>query len=230
MYRSIISSYNDSIPYFGFLQQKTDQHTRLFVANETITNMLRRAVYMDFIKDVKNKQLVLEVENPDAFLKPLYNTAFKTNAKNSNWCYELILPPKFSLHQARLWMHADLSRFFNITTSIEKRNQSCLILKRLDNLFPISTTDTSHIYNPLKDKNHILLKNKSIKFLVNFLNEKFPLLVINETGYEGNVNIEITVSENLSVQNLNLLLQAYGMVLCEETRVVDMMVIKDTAM
>ena len=227
-YRSIITGYNDSVSSFGLLKQKTTDFTRLFTVNQSIVNLVKRTAYPEYLSDVQNKKLVLEVAYPALYLVPAYDTGYARNMMKTAWCYEVILPPSFDLSEAKQWMYDDLCRFFRIKSSIEKRKIKCLVLKRQPSR-PIapSGNDTSSNFTS-EDQTYISLKNKPLYFLESFLNGKFPQLVIDETGYTENIDIDLAVSANTSLLTLNKFLLDYGLQLCEEERLVEMLVVKET--
>ena len=145
--------------------------------------------------------------------------------KSNLYSYELILP-KDRVDSLFDYMLSDLNRYSDYTTSFERRKVKCLELVRTSDKDLIKTKGG-------KRKNSFpatpsVLRNFPLSFMIGRLNGanslKMPL-IIDGTGYTGNVDIEI--SEVKSLKQLKAELNKYDLDLIPTEKELLMFVIKD---
>lgn len=144
--------------------------------------------------------------------------------------YELMVPDStFSNDQLFEIMQQDLNRFFytkGFTGNREKRKRKvialCYLKDKRSNAFAETTVKPSYYATPA----FIKMVNQPISFFVSQLvpyikNNTAPLL--NETGYNGLINIEL--NNTTSIQSINSDLSKYGLTLVEKEDLLDVVVI-----
>jgi hypothetical protein len=130
--------------------------------------------------------------------------------------YDLIVPVA-KADSLYFMMLRDLNRYSGFNGSIVKKKQKCLALIRLSKSDNLKTKGGQPV-NSLFYKSPAVFRNLPLKFFVNRLNgeAKIPLPVIDETNYEGNV--DITLRGLSSLVQLRKELHTYGLDLVEKNR------------
>jgi len=167
---------------------------------------------------------------------------FKSEALTNNWLsnmkdyaftYELAVSDTvFSKDELFAIMFQDLNRYFSVyglNVSKEKGSHKVLALNRIKYGNFKAFTDTSALSEKYGDKSFLKIANEPMKFLMSqlrpYLREPIPL--INETGYEGKVNLQLNI-EGRDVTNLNKALAIYGLELIEKEVPIDVLTITKT--
>ncbi|SFC84156.1 Thiol-disulfide isomerase or thioredoxin [Parapedobacter composti] len=121
--------------------------------------------------------------------------------------YELIVPVRKadSLYD---YMLADLNRYTGLKGRIEKRKIKCLVLKAMGGgLDGIKTKGGPPVISLFSARTKSsVFTNSPIKYFVSRLNDNrdVPFLVIDETGYAGNVDLELPGTPDLSAIRMEL--------------------------
>jgi len=139
--------------------------------------------------------------------------------------YELIVPEK-KADSLFYFMLEDLNRYSDYTGDIEKRKVDCLVLVRTSNKDKIKTKGGTP--NCTFPSSPSILTNHKLSVMVNLLADDTPFVglpIVDETGYDGNVDIE--VSEVKDLASLKKELNRYDLDLIPAKRVLNMFVIKD---
>jgi thiol-disulfide isomerase/thioredoxin len=239
LYRSLFTKFIDSISGEN-LQRADSVSTRIFVANEDLQFYYREAYGMGpdaslkaLASDYLGKRIVVETKHPARFINGSKANNFGYEEyrkfKNNNlFCYELIMPPQFSLKNAFQAMKADLDRFFQVESKVELRSVSCLSLIRTDPKDRLKSISQEYYEYLSPDKLQWVLKKSSIERLVLGFNTSFALpFVIDETKYHYSIDIEINPKLANDLKSLNENLKAYGLRLVEKRFNLPMLVIKD---
>jgi thiol-disulfide isomerase/thioredoxin len=194
--------------------------------NEVLINIYEAAMWPLFRlrhDTYSQKRLILRVKDTaDVLLTKgeygLYSTA---NAYN----FDIIVPVALadSLYPIML---RDLNRYSDFCGTIEKREEWCLVLRRTGTTDKIRTHGGKK-QNTLFYKSPSRLTNYPVSFLVNELNslKSIPLPVLDETGYTGHVDLELSGATDL--KTLSKELQHYGLTLAREKRCINMFVLTD---
>ncbi len=168
------------------------------------------------------KRMVLNVRNMELLKGKL--AADDLYDGDSLYNYELIVPDDQAEH-LYTYMLQDLNRYAPFEIKIEKRPVKCLVLKRTTTQDRMATKGgPSRSTFP---RSPSVLQNAPLKNMVNMLNGNTPvdLPVIDETGYSGNVDLQ--VSAVTTTDNLRKELKPYGLDLVEEIRPLEMMIITE---
>ncbi len=227
IYRSMLKPFIDSIPSAFFRKERTSKFTRIFYPNASIAEMVKAGVYGNEAEDLFNKKLALETSNNDRLMKPVYDTNYISNMRQRAYCYELILPSKFSIEQARHFMLEDLCRYFGIEAKFEKRQVPCWVLKRTSTSDKLKAKGGYPSFKTSIDETRITIQNIPMTEIPSFMMNKKVPLIIDETNYKGNVDIELVLTDRYNLKSLNKMLAKYDLVLKEADKYQNVLVIKD---
>lgn len=220
LYRSMITGYADGIvPGTKRDINKEGYITRLCVINASILQLYQLA----FQQYVFKNRILFEVK--DRTTIPTDDNWNSSSWKQKNtFCYELITPPisKTVLYKQ---MQIDLLNFFGYRAELAMRKVKCLILK---------SYGKEMNYNELKkpennfehaaDRNFI--HNQSLSDLVQYLNSRLPIPVIDESNYTSPIHIDFN-GDILNIEFLKKELNQYGFDIIEEKRELEMFVLSD---
>lgn len=228
-FRSLITGYIDSIPFHGVLRQKDEQQTRLYMANETIASLVKAAWYKGKNADPFSKKLVLEVADPSRYVAPAHDSNYYSNLQKTAWCYDLVLPPSFSLSEAWRWMLSDLERYFKITVMSESRKTDCWVLSVTEGCDRLATKGGTPSYTMAKEELRFSIRNRPVSLLVSSLSVHDLPWIVDETAFAENIDIDIELGSHFTLEELNKALQPYGLKMEQGQRVLDVVVIKEGA-
>lgn len=179
--------------------------------------------------------------NPELVAPPYYSTTngstFYDWAKKNTYCYTLKVDPSLKQKIFSI-MQKDLDRLFSFKSSISKRKVKCRILKEIPGtkaelLFLKKNISKSEKYS-VSEKD-LIIENHPIEQLYQSIQmigqeQKWDVPLLNEVRFKGNVSIRVT-SENglstISLNDLNTQLKRYGLMISEEYRVLDMLLVTD---
>lgn len=239
IYRSLITPRIDSIAGFGFERYKDSSHTRLFIANETVFDMLKYVYGMldtglSFLpRDRLNKRIIATAEKIQAYSWPVEgcNDPETLNGwlENHEFCYELILPPDFTLRQAYKKMIADIECYFNFRTTAAYKKITCLSLIVADSTkIKIAGNKPGIIFSDDANHYHFSFNNREVNNITAWINSLFPCLAvaIDETAIATNIDLDITVAAPYDLQALRKALQEGVFDLVLKEQVLKMLVIE----
>lgn len=140
------------------------------------------------------------------------------------YSYEMIVPEKKAEHLYELMLE-DLSRYTAYRSTVESRKTKCLVLKKSGKA-DLPATKGGEMISTFPQSPSIL-QNAPLRHMVNMINGKTPITLplIDETGYNGNVDLKI--SGVTTLEKLKKELAPYGLTITEEERELLMMVITD---
>ena len=231
-YGSAITGYIDSLTIVGsrFGTQFDSSITRLFLVNQTIFELYRLAYQRP---DWKNR---IMIEKKDGQFYKVYSERNngdnwqreKFNRENL-FSYELILPKFYSVADACKVMIQDLDRYFCLSSNIEKRIVSYYALvqknpqgKYKSNNFSVGSSEFSD-----DGLDAIFRNNANMGTIIGQLNDLIPdYNILNETGYNGKVNLEWHLSGKFTVDDIQRELKKYDLDLIFTQRPVDVLVLK----
>ncbi len=170
-----------------------------------------------------------------------YNYPSKLDEHFDEWInryryyYELKLPEE-KIPETFPIMKQDLERYFGLTSAIEKRKIKALSLERTEGPDRLATKGGKMKLNFYTDKPDGMAVATNISFRILFqflnaacLNTQKKMLLIDDTGYQGNIDIEI--KEDLldfsDLAALNKKLEEYGLRVKEKLVEMDVLVIKE---
>ncbi|MCL1669893.1 TlpA family protein disulfide reductase [Elizabethkingia ursingii] len=168
------------------------------------------------------KRMIIEVKEPKQ-LMPIERADGSNDGANL-YNYEFIIPEQKS-DSLYNYMLEDLNRYSGYTVSLEKRPVKCFVLVRTSTKDKLATKGGEK--RSTFPQTPSILRNVPLKNMVNMLNGEIPIkeLFIDETGYTGNVDLEVSGVRDIA--NLKKELQKYDLDLISQERQVLMMVIKD---
>jgi thiol-disulfide isomerase/thioredoxin len=225
VYHTLLSGYTEGLLSAGYTIVDDSTEVRIAFRNTSLMSMFRVA-YSDKGYLGKNR-VILNVSTPDRLTTTLSGRAYVDWQKQGNgFCYEVKLPPggRKAAHEI---IKQDFGRFFSqYKAGMEKRNTTCLVLKKTGADDKIKTKGSKSL--SFSQYGQFVLQNKKLLLLVAELNFKFlqnsPFPVVDGTGYNEPVDLELNA--NLSdVADLNKALKPYGLALVEEEREIEMLVI-----
>jgi thiol-disulfide isomerase/thioredoxin len=163
---------------------------------------------------------------------------FEEWMKKNSYCYEINIPTFYKLYPHGITktmktllvkemgeiMQKDLANFFGYRAAFEKRKEKCLIFSMVDSskLFTSGEKAKETVAPGFLGMSII---NKPLSRIFNSLEYYLrPLILVNETSYKGNVDIELN-AKITDWRSVATALQKYGLSLKEEERWIDMLVI-----
>ncbi|MCW3118937.1 MAG: TlpA family protein disulfide reductase, partial [Chitinophagaceae bacterium] len=220
LFFSKISGYSDTVPLGKrnlLIRNKRDRVTRLTMLNASIVDLFRAS----YGRKVVNNDSWVSAEFADssrAFF-PVYDTAFYTNLKKDTYCYEMVLPKTSSYDDALALMNTELSAYFGIQSSIEKRPTLCYILRKITQDFSLTTKGEPNIEKYDASIGNVRLRNAPIHSLIMFMQSELytkgsnVIPVVDETGYTANIDIDLTLIKKNDVGHVNAILMKYNLCL-----------------
>jgi thiol-disulfide isomerase/thioredoxin len=222
--RSIISGFSDSINGNRYIKKRDEQFTRIFMPNEFISTVIQECAYRGNNKDLLKKKLLLEVKEPWIFNE---NPALSSSENKKNrYCFEVILPSKYSFEEAYKIMLVNLQTYFRISVLYESKEMSCLIIRNFNK--KLSTSNDPREYNIGDNGLRLKLTNMNIKSLVSFLDKPGYPIIIDETNFETNIDIDVTIPRDYNFSQLKSLFEKYGIDVREEKRFIKTLVVRDS--
>lgn len=197
---------------------------------------------------------ILEVQNPAEYLFPLNGSTvdFQKWAHGHVYSYNLTLPASFA-HQynpeefSKLMsgqlqpsedffrkkaavcriMREDFERIFPLTAKLEMRKISCLVLYCNDTSLLVSKGGVRTVQSD-KMISYLKIKNGTMFDLISRLESGplFEIPIVNETGYQGFLDIEIKAKMN-NVDEINNSIKQYGLKFIKAERELEVLVLKE---
>ena len=190
------------------------------------------------IKQIKPKNDVkIEIntklpEDKKKYFYPSRNISGFDDWINKNiYCYERVfessvmkLPHLKRVQVQNTLVIGDFERFFSLTSKMEYRNEKCLIIYKLGNNGQFETKGGERIHEKTANK-VFRLRNYPVGTLISIISSRFMLYsgeipVIDETGYNGNIDVDFNFDDNRSVESLNKDLNRFGLGIKTESRMV----------
>lgn len=168
------------------------------------------------------KRMLIEVKESKKLM--LQQKVDGSNDTSNFYNYEFIIPESKSdaLYQ---YMLEDINRYSDYTVTLEKRPIQCLVLVRTSQKDKLASKGGEK--RSSFPRTPSILKNAPLRNMINMLNGEIPIkeIFIDETGYTGNVDIEVSGIKD--IPTLRKELQKYDLDLIPAERNLLMMVIKD---
>jgi thiol-disulfide isomerase/thioredoxin len=201
---------------------------RLTMRNLSISGLFLFAFGKDEFY-LPRKKLILEVNDKDKLTTSLSGDAYLNwGAKGNLYCYQVIMP-ETAIQNKLARIQQDLRSYFpDYSVGLVERKKSCYILVRTSSKDKIKTSGSkrSVLFNAFGCK----LVNVPLKLFLNNLDNYYlqtdPNLVLDESGYKG--NIDLTLQAKLSdLKALNTALEPYDLKFIIAERKVDMLLVRD---
>lgn len=211
LYSSTFSGFIPGLPS-GVIYTTTATTWQVTMLNLPVLSLYQQALHFPA------NRVLLNVKNRSSF-----NPASVT--PTNSFCYQLTLPAATTPAQKASLIAQDLNRLLGLQGSIQTRTLSCWVLVRGQQ--PLQRPKASLVPAGAEI---VQLNNQPLSALLIALNGSaitFPprRIVIDETGYTGTINLQLTLSENL--QALNQQLATYGLRLVPAQRPLPVFILAD---
>ena len=211
----------------GFRMQTDSSGTVITGRNNSIMALYQLAL-SDGTGRIPRNKVRLEVTQPEDLHSAARGDEYlKWMAGGKVFCYELRVPAKLKRDPFQL-MREDLELFFPAyRANLEKRAIPALVLQRTSKSDKLKTKGGTPAMN--FDAFGCKLTNTYLGHLLlrlDFYMQSDPRPVINETGITGRIDMELKCSLS-NVEAMNKELAKYDLVLKEELRPVELLVIRD---
>ncbi|SEN13053.1 Thiol-disulfide isomerase or thioredoxin [bacterium A37T11] len=187
-------------------------------------------VNIQFSSDTQLKLLRLSVNDSSRYLlteKYQSGTGRIEWKKNNLFCYELNLPPDFSVSEAQAIMRDDLKRLFRINFQIEKLEVPYLALVRISQNNKLVSSGDVKVYEVTDDYSSIRLRDQNIKLLIGFLSGKNTPLILDETAINNPIDIDLKRGVSFDYNLVRNELNRYGLDLISKSKKMDVLVINE---
>ncbi len=213
LFQSILTPYRKDYPSMSNLaNQGVYANRRIFVSN------LGAAKLIEIAWQYPRTRVANEIVN-----KEKYDSKDKAN----RYCYELIVPESVKNNKFQI-MQSEITKFFNLNVTVEKRKLPVFILKRDSNskmqLKQSKSIKVSEKFVRYGERINIV--NGPISDLCNYLENNLGKPIINETNLHENYDINIKW-RNENPNFVHSELAKYGLALEKSEREIDILVIKD---
>ena len=223
--RSLLSRHLEGLYSGGGKRLNADSSIKtIFYLNNSIPDLYLSATgFWGF-----QNRVLLETDKTENFIRPADTPWDQWDIANT-YCYELTYPASIPDERAKQLILDDLNSRLDINGRIELRKMKCWVLTSLQKDDKLFRTRGGKSENSLSETNNRLkaISNMPLSVLVGVLNKQVigSPIVIDETGYNGNVDLcfEITDIHNLPL--LSKSLKRYGLSLTPVERKLKMLVL-----
>ncbi|MFD2963682.1 MULTISPECIES: TlpA family protein disulfide reductase [Olivibacter] len=204
---------------------------KIKIWNGTLINMFAIAYGETTINNPfkRYNRVIIEAQNKNRFMMPSDKTEYDQWLSNNAFCYELYVPKEKSA-EIFDFMRMDLERYFDLTASIEQREEPCFVLMNLLNNMEKIRTKGGKPSAYFRKENTINIQNRLMYVFMEELQDELAtfssLPLINETGFDGLLDIDFTRRPK-DLKTINKELEKYGLQLKETVRKIEMLVIRD---
>lgn len=167
--------------------------------------------------------ILLEVNDPSKYR---YDTAYGSKQewmRNNTYCYELLLPA--GVLKSMQIVDDGIARIFNVKYGTEKRMTKALVLIRTSDAEKFKATGGGEV----ADMTTSVYKNVGMGRIGDPLYVNSILPFVNETGYEGliDVALNVHVKTKADIPALRKALQRYDLDIIEADRMIELFVITE---
>nr|WP_199082965.1 hypothetical protein [Pedobacter sp. ASV19] len=139
-----------------------------------------------------------------------------------DFCFELICPPT-SIDVVKTRMRRQLEQYFGWTAVFEEKKTVCLVLKDVGYRKSDSGLPVGYLFNSRESLNYI--RGQQLSLLINYLNQKLPLPLLDESGYSTPVNLDLP-QDLTDLPALKACLEKQGLSLTEQIRTLTVLVFR----
>lgn len=230
LYHSVLTSCTPGLPA-GVAELPADSVTGLKITLRNINLLwLYQAAYGEKKEFYPKNRIKLMVHDPEKISCNLKGRLYLDwLSKGNGYCYELAVPFSLAGNAYSIMQH-DLSLLFpQYEAKVEKQQVDCLILVRTTGSNNLTSTGEKQV--AISDAAGFQFKNQPLSSLVFQLNVFYmqlsPYPVIDETGYKGNVDLDLKANPS-DTASMNLALKKYGLQLIRASRKIKVIAIRDT--
>jgi thiol-disulfide isomerase/thioredoxin len=228
-FRSLFTAYLPGIASISHRSVTADSTLQRLVW----TNHSRLSLYATAAGGTPSSRWRLQVADTAAWFNP--GLPFTDWAEANTVCYELTIPSSTPREKLRTWMRQDLDRFFGLTATWKKEEEPCWVLVRTPAADTLLRTKGDKPRSTLLESDSAVKKliNRPLSKLVETLNlwlpgRPQPAVVVDETGFPANVDLELPVTDLYHIHALRTALQCYGLDLIPAERELDLFIIADS--
>ncbi|PTS93751.1 hypothetical protein DBR11_24645 [Pedobacter sp. HMWF019] len=139
-----------------------------------------------------------------------------------NFCFELICPPS-GIDVVKARMRTQLEQYFGWTAAFEEKMVTCLVLKDVGYRKSDSGLPVGYLFNSQESRNYI--RGQQLSLLINYLNQKLPLPLLDESGSSTPVNLDLP-QDLTNLPALKSCLEKQGLSLTEQFRTLTVLVFR----
>lgn len=201
LYRSVITGYKNHLgSSMGQTILSDGKISRVYVINYPLVSLLQKAYPQVF--SVPLNRMIIEA---DSAVKNLV-----VNPNAPRYCYDLNTAPS-TPDEIKTFEQEDLFRMFHLSARNEIRDMDCYTLK----IFNSGKIKKGKNVTPQMDvepeTEHKFLLNQPVSSLTSFLERLLNKPVVNETGYQGNMDLQIPYNiYNFSIRGIMEFLESNG--------------------
>lgn len=207
--------------------------------NYDLLNLYREAFGEQGKYDFSKKwNIVLDVNDTQRFISPEEEELAHDWKRKNLYNYALLLPENMAEERFSM-MRSDLKRYLGFDARVEKKLISSMILVKVGNTDKLKSNKTgpsnfrmSDIRTSQIDSVRRLI-NRPFKTFSNILGSWVALRLekpfVDETGYSGNIDIELNGNalDSFNLGKIRAQLKQYGLDLIEQKRPIDVLVIRE---
>ncbi|SEO79445.1 TlpA family protein disulfide reductase [Mucilaginibacter sp. OK283] len=219
-YRSLIAAKKMGLPNSCGQSITKENNYRIFGANEDLASFYGMALAVPGVDLPGNRMIFSDTSFRRKFK---FNINFPDN--EFAYCYELISADTSATH-AHQMMLKELNNWFGLKVWIEKQTVNCWVLSVVTGKLNLRS-DSLYAENNLriKDGQPKFINAGYIEMLTEMMNNDLPIPpLLNETGYHEKVDLSLC-RDLTDLHELNASLFKYGLVIKQEKRDLDMMII-----
>lgn len=228
-YQSVLTGYRPEIQPAGYYDSN-----RVISANSTMLQLFQDALGERKPEFLSPNRVILKVKDSSLITYTGDEQdldSFKRWQANNVYCYEIIVPVTYdkSSTLALGYMQNELNNYFGkmgISAQREIVKIKCYVLRKIPSSMPLTTRGGQASVQ--KNAFYYKLTNKKITTLLNDLRTYYwqtsTIPLKDETGITEPIDIEIN-AEMSNIEDVGTDLKKYGLVLSEELRDIDMIVI-----
>jgi hypothetical protein len=163
---------------------------------------------------IKRSQILLEVKDPSKYRYDHSYGSEEEWLRNNGYCYELLLP--IGVLKGIHTIDNEIQRIFNLTARWEKRTVKTWVLTRTSTAEKFRTRGQEITKDPIRG----IYRNVNIGWIGVPLNEFGSIPFLDETGYKGMVDLDLSIdlTKAVDLDQLKKALQKYDLDLKEEMR------------
>ena len=251
---SLFESKWDSLPIFAsYIFNNTissgarivikNMHGKEFSETGTISFLYQRAYenYFPTVDVFRPGRLILEVSDQSKYIKPenLSNMDAAKWVDNNLYTYVSRIPHS-DIRDLKQLMREDLERYFRLKVSVEKRLVPHLVLRRNERQFQLKTKGgkTENSFMMTETRSETLpewrkLVNQPFASLSDYFKTiseyKFKTPFLDLTGIRDYIDFKIkgNVLDNISIADMQSVLEPAGLALTEEMVEIDILILKE---
>ncbi|HEY9259657.1 TlpA disulfide reductase family protein [Chitinophaga sp.] len=224
IFYSVLTGYSPGLVMKSGIELDSSQQ----VMRRYATNWSAVELYLMALKKLINfprNQIRFDLPNPEKYLyTPDQGYFFDWQLRHAH-CYEIRCPPNTTKAQLQSFMLNDLNRYLHLKGGIQLLPVQCLILKRDSSLIRLSSTGGPSEVKTNANGDLLFIQNTTISALLYQLNNMQGIPpIIDSTGISNRIDLSLNIPYGNRTA-LEAALSRYGLILTEEQRTMEILVI-----